>query len=143
MRNIFSSLFSLPSSLFFLKENPLMSNFLEKRADGFLYSRFVGTVDDTAVEAFKQSVAPHLAEATAENPLHFIADATDEGSWSFSARREFTSYFEDKRLGKVAIINANRFTRVVATFLMKAPGRSDEVSFFDNEKQATKWLAGK
>lgn len=117
-----------------------MGNVLEKRADGLLYSRFVGAVDDAAVEEFKSHVAPYLAEATAESPLHFIADAAEEGSWAFSARREFTRYFEDKRLGKVAITNANRFTRVVATFLMKATGRSDEVRFFENEKQAVQWL---
>ena len=117
-----------------------MANQLERRPDGILVSRFIGVVDEAAVAEFKEHVAPYLATATAEAPLHFIADAAQEGSWAFSARREFTDYFADKRLGKVAIINASRFTRVVATFLMKATGRSDEVRFFDNEQEATKWL---
>lgn len=119
-----------------------MGNKMQKRPDGLIYSQFIGAVDDAAVAEFQRHVAPFLEDATPANPLHFIADAAEEGSWAFSARRDFTKMFEDKRLGKVAITNASRFTRVVATFLMKATGRDASVRFFETEASAVEWLKG-
>ena len=46
----------------------------------------------------------------------------------------------EPRYGKVAIVNASRFTRVAATFMMKATSRDDSVRFFDNETEALGWL---
>lgn len=117
-----------------------MTHSLEKRPDGFLYSRFVGTIDEAAIEEFKANVAVYLPEATPDSPLHFIADASDEGSWEFGARQAFTKYFDDKRLGHVAVISASRFTRVVSTFMVKATGRGDSVRFFETEQEAVAWL---
>ncbi len=117
-----------------------MAHTLEKRPDGYLFSRFVGVIDDAAIEEFKQNVAPHLATATAENPIHFIADASDEDKWDFNARQAFTKYFDDPRLGHVAVVSASRFTRVVSTFMVKATGRGDSVHFFATEADAVVWL---
>jgi hypothetical protein len=117
-----------------------MSHTLTKRADGYLLSKFVGDIDEAAIEAFKKAVEPYLAEATEATPLHFLADAAEEGTWEFGARREFTKYFDDKRLGHVAVINASRFTRVVSTFMVKATGRGDSVRFFEKEAEGVAWL---
>lgn len=118
-----------------------MTHKLRKGSNGILYSQFIGDIDQTAIKEFSANIAPYLEHASDKNPLQFIADASEEGSWGLSARREFTRIFEDEpRLGRVAIINANRFIRVVATFMMKATGRSGEVRFFENEAQALDWL---
>jgi hypothetical protein len=68
-----------------------MSNFLEKRADGFLYSRFVGTVDDAAVETlFKGQLLPRQADqptaelvrvASPSYPFAGLATPADDDHW--------------------------------------------------------------
>ena len=111
--------------------------------DGLLSSAFLGDVDEETIAEFNEHLAPFLDTATPDNPIHFLADAGQEGRWSGAARRAFTKIFtDDPCLGKVAIINAARFTRVMATFIMKATGRHDVVRFFDNEAEALVWLKG-
>lgn len=118
-----------------------MAHILTVGQNGILYSKFIGDIDQDVIKEFINNVSPHLEKATAENPLHFVADASEEGTWNLSARREFTELFDNEpRLGRVAIINANRFIRVVATFMMKATGRDGAVRFFENEEQALEWL---
>lgn len=117
-----------------------MAHRFEHIKDNFLRSFFTGTVDDSAIDEFLVNVEPYLSQATGQKPLHFLVDASGEGGWSFNARRRFTKLFEDDRLGRVAIINADRFTRIVATFLMKATGREDSVRFFTAEDEALAWL---
>lgn len=118
-----------------------MSHHLEAGEDGILYSQFIGSVDQEDVKKFIEHITPYLENASANNPLEFIADAAEEGRWSLSARRDFTQLFDrEERLGRVAIINANRFTRVVATFLMKATGRDGEVRFYQEQSEAVAWL---
>ncbi len=111
--------------------------------DGMLRSAFIGDVDEEAIAEFNQRLTPFLKTATPAKPIHFLVDASQEGRFSGGARRAFTQMFaDDPRLGKVAIINAARFTRVMATFIMKATGRHDAVRFFDNEAEALVWLKG-
>lgn len=117
-----------------------MAHTLTKRPDGILHSLFVGDIDGAAIEEFKQNVAPYLETATTENQLHFVADASQEGKWDFDARQAFTKYFDDQRLGHVAVVSANRFTRVISTFMVKATGRGDTVHFFATEEEAIAWL---
>jgi hypothetical protein len=116
-----------------------MGNKIYQIEKGFLHSTFTGDIDMESINEFVDNVAPYIT--TAEAPLHFVVDAQNEGRWSLSARREFTSMFdEEPRYGKVAIVNASRFTRVAATFMMKATGRDDSVRFFDTEAEAMTWL---
>ncbi len=111
--------------------------------DGLLNSAFIGDVNEESIVEFNERLSPFLDTATPDNPIHFLADASHEGRWSGAARRAFTKMFAtDPRLGKVAIINAARFTRVMATFIIKATGRHDAVRFFDNETEALAWLKG-
>lgn len=118
-----------------------MAHTLTVGDNGILYSKFIGDVDQEAIQEFINSITPHLEHATADNPLQFVADASEEGTWNLSARREFTQLFDNEpRLGRVAITNANRFIRVVATFMMKATGRDGAVRFFENDEQALEWL---
>ncbi len=111
-------------------------------ADNVLRSTFVGDVNEKVVTTeFAKNIAPYLEKATPDTPLHFLVEAGQEGKFSGAARRMFTSIFkDDPRLGKVAIINVSRSTRVMATFLIKATERIDTVKFFEVEEEALVWL---
>lgn len=116
-----------------------MGNKIRKIEEGILYSTFTGDIGLDDVSEFVENVEPYMQ--TAATPLHFVVDAQHEGRWSLDARRQFTNMFDkEPRYGKVAIVNASRFTRVAATFMMKATGRDDTVRFFDTEADALTWL---
>ena len=116
-----------------------MGNKIRPLELGILHSTFTGDIDLPAIDEFVSNVAPHMSETNM--PLHFVVDAEYEGRWSFNARRRFTEMFDDEpRYGKVAIVNASRFTQVAATFMMKATGRHDSVRFFGSEAEALSWL---
>ena len=115
-----------------------MGNKIRSLEAGILHSTFTGDIDMAAIDQFVNNVAPHMSDNTA---LHFVVDAAQEGRWSFEARRRFTEMFDNEpRYGKVAIVNASRFTQVAATFMMKATGRHDSVRFFGSEAEALNWL---
>ncbi|MFT7585231.1 MAG: hypothetical protein ACI9EW_001655 [Cellvibrionaceae bacterium] len=115
-----------------------MSNTIRQLEEGILLSSFRGKIDLDSVNEFVTNVEPYLDGAS--SVLHFIVDANNEERWSLSARREFTKIFDSKSYGKVGILNAERVTRIVATFLMVATRRKDSVRFFDNESDALAWL---
>lgn len=116
-----------------------MGNKIRQIEPGILHSTFTGDIDLAAIDEFVSNVTPYLT--TTDAPIHFVADAEPEGRWSFAARRRFTELFDDEpRFGKVAIVNASRFTQVAATFMMKATGRHDSVRFFSSEADALNWL---
>jgi len=111
--------------------------------DDILGSKFIGDVDEEVLAEFKKNITPFLETATDTNPLHFLVDASQEGRFSGAARRAFAQMFiNDQRLGRVGIINAARFTQVMATFLMKATRRTETTRFFDDEVAALAWLRG-
>lgn len=116
-----------------------MGNKIRIVEPSILHSTFIGDIDMTAINEFVRNVAPYMTDGN--TPLHFVVDAENEGRWSFEARRRFTDMFDDEpRYGKVAIVNASRFTQVAATFMMKATGRHDTVRFFSSEAEALQWL---
>ena len=116
-----------------------MGNKIRPIEGNILHSTFTGDIDLAAIDEFVSNVIPHMSDTDA--PLHFVVDAEHEGRWSFNARRRFTEMFDDEpRYGKVAIVNASRFTQVAATFMMKATGRHDSVRFFSSEAEALGWL---
>ena len=116
-----------------------MGNEIRKIEEGILYSTFTGDIGLDDVSEFVENVEPYMQTTT--TPLHFVVDAQHEGRWSLDARRQFTKMFDkEPRYGKVAIVNASRFTRVAATFMMKATGRDDTVRFFDTEADALIWI---
>ena len=115
-----------------------MGNKIRPLEAGILHSTFTGDIDMAAIDEFVSNVTPHMSDSV---PLHFVVDAAQEGRWSFEARRRFTDMFDNEpRYGKVAIVNASRFTQVAATFMMKATGRHDTVRFFSSEADALAWL---
>lgn len=116
-----------------------MGNKIRKIEESILHSTFTGDIGLADVAEFVENVDPYMQTMTM--PLHFVVDAAPEGRWSLDARRQFTKMFDNEpRYGKVAIVNASRFTRVAATFMMKATGRDDTVRFFDTEADALAWL---
>lgn len=98
--------------------------------------------DDLAEEldAFTRELAIYLDAATEESPLRTLAMSRDPGGkLPSSVRKTFAELNRDPRLGKSATIGLDRYTRVLAGFVLKATGR-DNIRFFDTEEEALAWL---
>ncbi len=118
-----------------------MGNSIRQLDDNILHSTFKGDIEIADVDEFVHNVEPYLKKAPLSSLFHFVVDAQYEKHWSFAARRKFTQLFDhEPRFGKVAIFNASRFSRVVATFIMHASGRANQVRFFEGEASARTWL---
>ena len=116
-----------------------MTHEIEMRKDGILRIAFIGDVDDKDMEAYNEDLVPYIEAATPEKPLLTLADSARSGKFSSAARKSFLSQNNDPRIGKAAVIGASRYTRVLASFVLKATGRGN-VRFFDSEEQAVAWL---
>ncbi len=107
--------------------------------DGILRMGFIGDVDLEAVTAWHKDVMPFIEAVDEETGLDLLIDASREGKMSRVARRTFTKVNDDQRLKKIAVVNINRFNRVMAIFIMKATGRNN-ICFFDTDEEALVWL---
>ena len=109
-------------------------------SENILTFGFTGGVDDETYDRFYEDFLPYLESATPENKLNIIIDASqDSGRMSPYARKQFTKLNKDKRVKKVAIINAQRINKVIGQFIMAATNRKN-IRFFDNETDAKKWF---
>ncbi|MEM7034009.1 MAG: STAS/SEC14 domain-containing protein [Chloroflexota bacterium] len=118
-----------------------MAHEMQLISDKILKVSLIGDFNEDGLAAYNIEYEQYLANVSGENPLHVLADAAREGRLSAAARRDFSRRTkEDDRVGRTAIINAKRVNRVMATFIMKAAGRSEQFRFFDNEQDAVAWL---
>jgi hypothetical protein len=96
--------------------------------------------DEESVDNLKKDLEKHFQGTSPSNPLFILIGADSSGRASQKARREFVELFKDPRLGFIAITQSNPFTRVLATFIAKAAGRSDSMHFFNTEEEGLQWL---
>lgn len=116
-----------------------MTHKLEPLGDNIIRTTFIGDIDNEAFDAFMKDIQPFLEQASPEKPLKSFMDASREGKYSARARQELARLGRDPRIGSVAVINSQPFTRVMGVFMMKVTGR-DDIRFFDDEESALAWL---
>jgi hypothetical protein len=111
------------------------------RDENLLWVEFVGDVSSEDMENYIEEYKQYLERATAEHPFHFLVDSSQVGKLSAGARKALTSAFRvsDPRVGNTALFGANRYARVLTSFVLKAVGR-DDIRMFDSEEEAVAWL---
>lgn len=114
---------------------------LEVRPDGLVRIVFMGEQDAQDLEAFRREFEPLLVAATEDNPVLALVDGTRSSRFTAGARKVFLELNKSFRIGKAAIWGADRYTRVLASFVLKATGRGN-IHFTETEEEAVAWLKG-
>jgi hypothetical protein len=107
--------------------------------DGILRVVLIGYMGKEEAEAFVEDTLPFRETVTEAEPLRVLWDASQAGKTSWAGRKAYNKLNSDRRVGKVAAVGANRYTRVLGSFVLKATGR-DNIHFFDSEEEAMAWL---
>lgn len=110
--------------------------------DDIIQLTFSGYIDDEDAVNHARELDEYLAEASEQNPTHFLIITHDMGKISARARQSFAQRNQETRIGKSAVVGANRILRVLSIFILKASGR-DNIRLFDDEKEALSWLKTK
>ena len=118
-----------------------MPHEITMRPDGLLIFNLIGNFDLAEMNSFIKDLTPYIEAATPASPLRILAKANQAGIYSTAARKAFMQLNTDSRLGKTAVLQATRPTRVLYTFIQKATGNNN-TRFFDLEDQAATWLKG-
>lgn len=105
-----------------------------------MHVTFYGDLEESDVLQYMADIEPILSRHNADNPLYTIIHSHTVGKFSSGARRQFSMLGQDPRLGKLCVLDANRFIRVVAKFVTKVSGRDGDMKFFDSEAEAIAWL---
>jgi len=74
--------------------------------------------------------------------MDLFVDLSNAGKPTPAARKMTRETFEDKRIGKVALIGMNPVSRVLASFVMGITTKK-EMRFFGSEEDALAWLKDK
>ena len=112
---------------------------LSMRDDGILQSTLTGDMSDKDAKAYREDMVSFLEATTEAEPLHALIDSSRLGKMSPASRKAVVEVSRDPRLGKAAVVGANRYARVLGSFIMKATER-DHIRFFDSEEEALAWL---
>lgn len=113
---------------------------MHMRDDGILRMWFEGDIGVEEMETFRREFEGFLAGATEQEPLQVLTDSSRPAKYSSAARKIFVALQDSPQVGKAAVVGARRYTRVLASFVLRASGR-DNVRFFDSEEEAVDWLA--
>jgi hypothetical protein len=116
-----------------------MAHELSMGDDGILRLALIGDQDEESMKAFLKDFMPFLEATTEREPLRLLADSSRDGKYTAGARKSYLDLNRDPRVGKAAIVGANRYIRVLAGFVLKA-SRRDNIRFSDTEKEALAWL---
>ena len=116
-----------------------MAHEIKMGKDGILRAALVGNVEKADIDLFMKDLSPFLDASTEEIPLSLITDANRTGNYSSAARKVFTQFNHDHRIGKTAVVGANRTTRVLMHIVQRASKR-DNIKLFDTEEAAIKWI---
>ena len=116
-----------------------MAHEIKMGKDGILRTALIGNVEKTDIDMFMRELNPFLAASTEAVPLNLITDAHRTESYSSAARKVFTQFNYDRRIGKTAVVGANRTTRVLMHIVQRASKR-DNIKLFDTEEAAIKWI---
>ena len=119
-----------------------MAHEIKMGDDGILQVKMVGDVDQEGWAAYAQDIASILDTLPETETVHFLVDLRQMGKSSLAARKDSLDIFRnpDPRIGKSALVGANRYIQVLGSFVMSAAGR-DDFRFFDSEDEALAWLA--
>ena len=116
-----------------------MTHEFEIRDDGIGRLVPIGDQDKEDVENFRKDMEPLLEAATEAEPARLLVDSSRSGKTSSAGRKMYVELSRDPRIGKTAVVKARRYSRLLATFVIKATGR-DDICFFDSEEEALAWL---
>lgn len=117
-----------------------MTYYIEEMDERIIKVGLIGYVDDETGDAFLAELNQYIEAASVEKPLYILTGRDSTTRTSKEARRRFTLFAQDPRLGSVAITQSNPFIKVLATFIIKASGRSNLARFFDTEEEGFAWL---
>lgn len=113
---------------------------LKMREDGILQIAFDGGLQPAELEQFVSEFTRYLESATPDAPLRTLTMVDQSGNKLAPAvRKTFADLNADPRLGKSATVGMDRYTRVLAGFVLKATGRNN-IRFFASEELAVAWL---
>lgn len=116
-----------------------MAHEIKMGDDGILRIAFIGDLGKEETDAFSKDYLLFLRAAAETKPLSALVDVSRLGQISAAARKVLSEINRDPRIGKTAVLGANRYLRVMAGFVLKAAGR-DNVSFQGSEEEALAWL---
>lgn len=116
-----------------------MAHEIKMGKDGVLRVALIGNVGKADIDMFMKDLNPFLDASTEDVPLSLITDANRTGNYSSSARKVFTQFNHDRRIGKTAVVGADRTTRVLMHIVQRASKR-DNIKLFDSEEAAIKWI---
>jgi hypothetical protein len=105
--------------------------------DDILSCTFVGDVDEECVKKFAETAYDFAKKVSGK--LKVIVDLDKTGMLTAKARKSAKKYYEDKRIGEVALFGVNAVARVVATFIMGFSKKQD-IRFFKSKEEALAWL---
>jgi len=112
---------------------------LYRRGDRILHLAFIGDQSDADMEAFRDEFLPFVEAATDDDPLLIVVDGTRSAKFSSDGRKVFLELNKNLKIAKVAVWGANRYARVLVSFVIKATGRNN-IRFTETEQEALDWL---
>ncbi|MCI0470028.1 MAG: STAS/SEC14 domain-containing protein [Candidatus Aminicenantes bacterium] len=108
--------------------------------DDILYCTFVGNVDEECLKKFAETAYDFAGKV--KGKLKVIADLDRAGMPTAAARKAAKKYYEDERIGEIALYGMKSVARVVATFVMGFSKKQD-LRFFKSREEALAWLQHK
>ncbi len=110
---------------------------------GILRVAFTGHIEAEDMAGYSRAYEEMRDTAQDVDKIHFLVDVSEAGKGSAAARRAMTEWFRapDPQAGKTAIVGANRYMRVLTSFVIKATGKKD-MRLFDSAEDALVWLRG-
>ncbi len=106
--------------------------------DGILRVRHIGDFSKEEVEAYLKEVMPFL-EAAQPKPLCVLVDHRQAGKIRSAARKALREVARKNKGGKVALLGASPYIRVLVSFMQKATG-GESIRICDSEEEALVWL---
>ena len=103
---------------------------------------FIGDVTDEDALQNSDQIDQYMANLPADEPLHFLVDATRMGKISTKARHVFTERNKNPKVGNTAIYGVNRALKVLGIFISKASKR-ENLHFVSGEAEGLAWLQEK
>lgn len=116
-----------------------MAHEIKMGKDGILRAALIGNVEKADIEMFMKDLSPFLDASTEEVPLNLITNAHRTEKYSSAARKVYSQFNHDHRIGKSAVIGADRTTRVLMHIVLRASNR-ENIKLFDTEEDAIKWI---
>ena len=116
-----------------------MTHMIKMGDDGIVRTAFVGDMSEQGVEALVKDALPFIEASSVENPTPVLHDSSQSGKYTSRARKAILRFFTDPRIGKIAVVGARPYTRVLLSFLLKASGRTN-MRLFAKEHEAVTWL---